>query len=331
MDQGNWDARALLETSSFCWQSFVLQAAVSLDVFSAIGDRAASCAELAARIGADQRGLRMLLNALAAMGLLIKDADSYANAEAARRFLVNDSPDYIGHMIAHFQYTVAGWSQLASAVRAGGMPAKGQRELTEEERTHFLLGMHTLASAIAPAIASQLDLRGCTHLLDLGGGPGTHAMHFCSANPQLKATVYDRPETRPIALGMIRSFGLDERIDFIGGNYLEDDIPGSYDVAWLSQILHGEGPEDCIRILKKIAAALRPGAMVYVHEFILDNSCDRPLFPAIFALNMLVNTPHGQSYAEAELVAMLSQAGFTDILRLAFRGPNDSGIIAGRA
>jgi len=329
-EQERWSARTLLETSSYCWQSFVLQSAVCLDLFSAIGDRAADSCELAERLGADPRGLRMLLNALAAMELLVKDGDAYGNAEASQRFLVKTSPEYLGSMIAHFHATAVRWVQLPAAVLTG-RPAGLQPEMSAEERENFLLGMHTLASAIAPRIAALLDLRGCTRLLDLGGGPGTHAISFCKANPHLQATVYDRPPSRPFAQRMISLAGLDQRIDFVGGNYLEDDLPAGFDVAWLSHILHGEGPEDCVSILKKTVAAVRRGALVYVHDFILDDAGDRPLFPAIFSLNMLVNTPRGQSYCEHELVAMLSQAGLTEITRLPFRGPNDSGIIAGRA
>lgn len=56
---------------------------------------------------------------------------------------------------------------------------------------------------------------------------------------------------------------------------------------------------------------------------------DGPLFPALFSLNMLVNTPQGQSYSELQLVEMLKNAGAREINRLPFKGQNDSGIMAG--
>jgi SAM-dependent methyltransferase len=122
-----------------------------------------------------------------------------------------------------------------------------------------------------------------------------------------RATVYDLPATGPYARKIIERFGLTDRIDFAAGDYLKEDIPGSYDVAWLSQILHGEGPEDCQKIVKKAASALEPGGLLLIHEFILDNTMDGPLHPALFSLNMLLGTENGRSYSEVEIMGMLAR------------------------
>ena len=90
-----------------------------------------------------------------------------------------------------------------------------------------------------------------------------------------------------------------------------------------------EGPEDCRKIIRKTVAALEPGGLILVHEFLLNNTMDGPLFPALFSLNMLLGTPGGQSYSEKQIMDMLAEAGVKEIRRIDFRGPNDSGIIAG--
>ncbi len=66
-----------------------------------------------------------------------------------------------------------------------------------------------------------------------------------------------------------------------------------------------------------------------VQEFILDDSMDGPLFPALFSLNMLLNTPAGRAYSEGELFAMLAAAGVRDARRLPLELPNGAGVIAG--
>ena len=81
--------------------------------------------------------------------------------------------------------------------------------------------------------------------------------------------------------------------------------------------------------VQKAAAALEPGGILIIHEFILDNSMDGPLFPALFSLNMLLGTDSGQAYSEQQLMDMLADAGAQDIHRLAVQTPNDSGIITG--
>jgi hypothetical protein len=67
-----------------------------------------------------------------------------------------------------------------------------------------------------------------------------------------------------------------------------------------------------------------------IHEFLLNNEMDGPLFPALFSLNMLLGTDHGQSYSEQQIMDMLAKAGASEIRRLPIQTPNDSGIIQGR-
>ncbi|OEU64311.1 MAG: hypothetical protein BA867_11760 [Desulfobacterales bacterium S5133MH16] len=191
------------------------------------------------------------------------------------------------------------------------------------------MGMFNIAMSMAPSLADTIDLSGRNHLLDLGGGPGTYAIHYCLKNPRLKATVYDLPTTRPFAKKTIERFGLTDRIDFIDGNYVKEEIEGTYDVAWLSHILHGEDQKDCQRIIEKTVSALEPGGMIIVHDFILNNAMDGPLFPALFSLNMFLGTSGGQSYSEKQITGMLAKAGVKEIRRLSYQGPTDSGIITG--
>jgi predicted O-methyltransferase YrrM len=270
----------------------------------------------------------MLLNALSAMGLLLKEDKHYTNTAEGKVLLIKDSPRYCGSLISHHAVLISYWSQLTQAV-TNGQPVKTVPYKDEDERETFLMGMFNLAMASAPQIAELIDLSGRRHLLDLGGGPGTYAIHFCIANPELRASVFDFPESRSCALRMVKQFNLEERIDFIAGNYLEQDIGGSYDVAWLSHILHADGEKDCEEIIKKTRSVMEPGGLMLIHDFILDDTEDRPLFAALFSLNMLINTPQGQSYSDAQIKDMLLNAGLKDVRRIPFRGTNEAGIICG--
>ncbi|MFP5239693.1 MAG: methyltransferase [Acidobacteriota bacterium] len=239
---------------------------------------------------------------------------------------MKSSPDYIGFIIRHHHRLMASWARLPEAVRTGG-PIPRTDSAKEEGREDFLMGMYNLASAIAPGLAKSLDLGGAARLLDLGGGPGTYAVHFCLANPGLRATVYDLPTSEAFAREVAQRHGVAGRVDFVAGDYLAEGLPGGFDVAWLSQILHAQSPEECGTIIAKAARALRPGGLLFIHEFLLDDAMDGPLFPALFSLNMLLGTQGGQSYSGGQLRAMLAAAGFKDVTRLDFRGPNDSGIL----
>ncbi len=320
----------LLEISGAYWRSCTLHAGVRLDVFTRIGNEYATGAELAKDLGVDERALVMLLNALAAMGLLEKSGPRYGNTPLSGTYLNKGSREYVGYMILHHHHLVDAWSKLPEAV-ASGKPPQTRSHGEAQEREAFLMGMFNLAMGIAPRLAPVIDLSGRTRLLDLGGGPGTYAIHFCMAYPNLKARVFDLPSSRFFAARTIESFGLSDRIEFIGGDFTKQDLPGRYDVAWLSHILHGEGPEFCGDLIRKAVSVLEPGGVILIHDFILEDSKDRPLFPAVFSLNMLLNTERGQSYSEGEIRGMLEAAGVSQIKRLGFRGPNDSSVMTGVA
>ncbi len=322
------NAGRLLGISGGYWQACALHAGVKLDIFSEIGEGDKSAKEIAGDRGYDLRGVTALLNALSAMGLIVKKGERYSNSEGSKSLLIKDSPRYIGHIVMHHHHLVEAWAQLDQSVR-GGVPVRNRSAHEEEMRESFLMGMFNMAMTIAPRLSEEIDLRGRRHLLDLGGGPGTYAIHFCLKNPDLKATVYDLPTTEPFAKKTIERFGLSDRIRFISGNYLKEEVQGTYDVAWLSQILHSEGPEGCEMIIGKAVASLEEGGLLLVHEFILEETLDAPLFPALFSLNMLVNTKEGRSYSEGQIKGMMARAGLRDIQRLPFNGPNESGIITG--
>jgi SAM-dependent methyltransferase len=330
MTQGekNWHVGRLLEVSGSYWQGCALHAGVNLDVFSIIESGQTTADSIAGHLGADVRGTTALLDALAAMGLVVKRGDRYANTPFGRTFLVKSSPQYVGYMVMHHHHLVEAWARLDQAVMAG-RPTRTRGRSDHEERESFLMGMFNLAMQIAPRLSGSIDLEGRRRLLDLGGGPGTYAIHFCLANPGLTAAVADLPTSRPFAEKTIARFHLSDRIRFVPCDYHRDDIPGAYDVVWLSHVLHGDGPDDCQIIIDKAAGALTPGGMMLIHDFILNDTSDGPLFPALFSLNMLVNTEKGRSYTESQIRDMMTKAGLARIKRLPFEGPNASGILEG--
>lgn len=321
---------ALLHLADGYWKTCALHAGAMLEVFSVLGDAALTTPEVAAACSCDTRAMGMLLTALTAMGLVLKDGPVYRQSGLSRTFLDRRSPRSICSIIRHQHRIMASWAKLPQAIRTGrAVPRDMDPVEATGDRKDFLMGMFDLAMAIAPGLAASIDLSDCTRLVDVGGGPGTYAVHFCLANPGLTASVFDLPASRPVADTVRERFGVGTRVDFVPGNYLRDPIPGGYDAAWLSQIFHAEDRAGCLTILRKTVAALTPGGRVFIHEFMLADAMDGPEFAALFALNMLVLTPGGQSYAVGEIREMMAEAGLTDIRLLDFVGPNESRVLCG--
>lgn len=330
MTTTEWTIPDLLKLSGDYWSTCTLHAGVRLDLFTPLAECPHNAAQLSERLKTNPRATAMLLDSLTALGLLVKEGVCYETTPFSARFLSRSSEQYLGYIIMHHHHLVSGWAQLHEAVISGD-PVKEpvSHAYDESMRENFLMGMFNLASLNAPKLVGDIDLSSRRRLLDLGGGPGTYAIHFCGAYPALTATVYDLPTTRTFAEKTIARFGLAERIDFVAGDYQCDPVPGGFDAAWLSHVLHSDGPDACARLLAKAVAALEPGGMLLVQEFILNDAKDGPLFPALFSLNMLVGTAGGQAYSEGELCAMLAAAGLTDVRRIVIDLPNGAGIIRG--
>ena len=327
----DWHPGRILEASGSYWLGCTLQAAVKLDLFTRLGDEARTAADLARALEADARALGMLLRALVAMGLLAREGDRFRCTLPARTFLSSASEQYLGHIINHHRHLMEAWNRLDEAVRSGRPVRTRASQDFEAFVESFQMGMLNIATQLAPQIVESVDLTGRRRFLDLGGGPGTYAVHFCRRSPALRATIFDLATSREFAERNVRRNGLADRITFAEGDFLQDPIPGGNDVVWLSQVLHGEGPEGCRVLLEKAVASLEPRGMILVHEFLLDDSLDAPLFPTLFSLNMLLNTGRGQAYSDAQVREMLEGAGARDVRRLSFRGPSDSGILSGVA
>jgi SAM-dependent methyltransferase len=320
----------LLQLSGSYWNCCTLHSGVKLDIFTLLTDTALDAPKLAEIIKADERGVEMLLNALVAMELLAKQGSAYRATSFSAEHLSKKSDKYMGHIIMHHHHLVEGWSRLDEAVKNGApVRRRSSHEACDAERESFLMGMFNLASQLAPTVAAGIDLRGRRRLLDLGGGPGTYAIHFSQQNPDLKAVIYDLPTTRPFAEEIVSRFGLSERISFAAGDITSDDIGSGYDVVWISHLLHSEGPETSAAIVAKAAASLTDGGLLLIQEFILDDTRAAPLFPALFSLNMLIGTETGQAYSEGELSGMMLSAGLREVKRLPLQLPNGAGIMAG--
>jgi hypothetical protein len=330
MSMNTWCISDLLQLSGGYWSASALHAGVKLDIFTQLFEGSLSTAELADSLGTDTRALEMLLNALTALELLKKNGDRFASTAISEEFLSRNSDKYVGHIILHHHNMMASWSRLDKAVRTGAPDSERiSRSNDEDVRENFEMGMFNLAMQIAPQLVPFIDLSGRSSLLDLGGGPGTYAIHFCLHNPDLKAFVYDLPTTRPFAEKTIARFGLSDRISFLPGDFMIEDIQGRFDVAWLSHILHGAGPEGSKVILGKAMSALVSGGIIMIQEFILDDTMCSPTYPALFSLNMLLATPGGRSFSQSEISSMLTAVGARDVKRLPIVLPNGAGVISG--
>jgi len=255
-------------------------------------------------LNTDLRGTEILLDALVAVGLLVKQKDRYRNTAAASQFLVSGKPYYQGDIIRHADALWKNWSGLDEVLKTG----KPRHRFHDREA--FILGMHNIASIKARDVIDVMELRGVRTALDLGGGPGTYSIEM--ARRGIKVTLFDLPETIEIARKVMRQEKADG-IVLMGGDFMSDDIGKDYDLVFVSQILHSYSGKDNLQLLRKCKKALNEGGRIGIQEFYLGRTRTHPLQGALFSVNMLVNTEGGRCYSIEEIRSWLLKTGLKRI------------------
>ena len=307
----------IIEMASAFYESSVLFAASDLGVFGKLAELGEANAEAAAAAcGLDRRGGRLLLDACAAVGLLLKTGDRYRNSPEAAAFLVPGSPGDLSDAIRYNRDVYGAWGKLKEMVRTGKPVERPELHLGEDpERTRtFILAMHSRALGIGRTVVPLLDLAGRKKLLDIGGGPGTYSTLIAQAFPGIECTVLDLPEVVRVAADLILQAGAQDRVKTLSGDYHEISFPGGQDAIIFFGVLHQESPEAIRTLFSRAHQAMAPGAVIYVLDMMTDAGHTRPKFSALFGLNMALTTPHGWVFSEEELKGWLLEAGFADFL-----------------
>jgi cyclopropane fatty-acyl-phospholipid synthase-like methyltransferase len=297
-------------------RSRVLLTAYELELFTALGNESKSSAEVAVALGTEKHATDKLMNALCALELLIKKENKFSNTPLAQKFLVKQSPDFMGNLY-HSVSLWDTWSTLTRAVYKGTtVIEKNINDRGEKWLTAFIAAMHNRARKIAPKVVDKLDLSKVTRVLDIGGGSGAYAMAFAKAKPNINASVFDLPNVIPITHRYIEKEGLTGKIKTIVGDYMVDPLGKGYDLIFLSAIIHINSNEANMKLLKKCSEALNPGGQVVIQDLIMDEDRTTPPSGALFALNMLVSTEAGDTYTESEVKDWMTAAGLTGIKRI---------------
>jgi ubiquinone/menaquinone biosynthesis C-methylase UbiE len=301
--------------------SRVFLTGAELDLYTLLAPKPLSINEILAKRKADRRGMTTLLDALSAQGLLVKNDSKYQTEASVTPYLTSDSPGSILPMALHMCTLWKTWSGLTDVVM-GKPPAhiKEQGALAKDHIKAFIGAMHNAAMKTAPDVVAAVNPGNARRLIDVGGGSGSYTMAFLNANPNMKATLFDLPEVVEMARERLQSAGLLSRVTLKAGDFYEDELPGGNDLALLSAIIHQNGPAQNEALFKKIYRALDPGGRIIVRDHVMSEDRTQPPEGAMFAVNMLVGTPHGGTYTFNEIKEGLSASGFTRISLIRTKG-----------
>ncbi len=313
--EDRWDRDRLLETSGEFMKARILLTAAELNLFTRLKEGARTLERLCADEGWDPRGLRILLDALSAMGLVTRaDDGSYTIDRCTEELVADSGKESILPMILHRVRMWRTWSNLTEIVRTGDNPnLVGVNTRPIEDLQAFIGAMHVIGRTLAKSIADSLDLSGFKRMLDVGGGSGIYIAAFLRKAPHLTATLFDLPRVTDLSREWLLQSGVLDRVNVMAGDYQKDPLPGGHDLLLLSAIIHSNDREQNQRLFQRCQEALDPGGTLLVRDYVMDDHRTFPPEGAIFAVNMLVATGGGDTYTLKEIESDLELAGFRSI------------------
>lgn len=292
-------------------QSQVLFAANEANVFALL-DEPTDFQTVAQQLDWPIKTTRMLLDALVALDLVVKSGGQYLNTELATTCLIPGRPHYQGNIIRHQAFSAPAWAQLGEVLRTGQPAHAPDRQRSPEELRAFILGMSDIGRLSAREMLESVDLSEFTHLLDVGGGPGTYALAFLEANPHMRATVFDRPDVLEIAREQATAAGLAGRVTLQPGDLTSDPLGAGYDLVLVSNIIHSYSADRNRELTAKCFDALLPGGTLIIKDFLVNNVRTGPAFSLLFALRMQIANGEGDTYTCEEVAEWTRNAGFND-------------------
>lgn len=294
-----------------------------LGLFEHLAEGPTTLDELAHRTGIPRRTVRILADAMVALGFVDRQGDRYQNGSVAATFLSGQTPPADLRPFLRFWNYISypAWMQLEEAIRTG-QKAPGYLDETDEKRSRiFSEGVQAITAGNAMALASTYDFSPHHRLLDLGGGTGSFLFAVLHSYGRLRATLFELPVVAAIARQHLVKTPFEGQVEVVQGDFFKDPISPGHDVVLIAQVMHVLSPEHNLELLRRTRERVPEGARLLLVDFWTDPTHTQPTFAALMAGEFLLVTGEGDVYSEEEVRGWLNESGWKFIERKPLAGP----------
>ena len=257
----------------------ILFAGIELDIFSLM-ENPVSAEALAEERGWDTRNCRLFLDALTSVGYVEKDENLYRNMPDTDCYLNRKSELYLGDYLM-FWKEITSLEDAAERVRTGpekdavykadGSDSYDFRKMAKMAKTEMYTGrVQAFLAAMKECFEKEQKIR----MMDLGGGSGVMTAEFLRCFENARGWLMDQPSVTGFTAEVMEEYGVAKRCQIVDGDFKTDPIGTDYDLIVASGIFDFVG--DPAKMAKKIAAALRPGGLLYLDTHKVSDDKTQP-------------------------------------------------------
>lgn len=309
-----WSQEAILELVRGFQPACIVTAAADLNLFTLLREKPMDVQALGQRLEADERALRIVLDALCALNFVKKTDGVYSTPDTIASLLTENAPNSILPGVRHLANTLRRWNQLAQVVKSG-KPAERIPSIrgVPADSDSFIGAMQVFTRPIVEPTLQRLQPLHFKHLLDIGGASGNWTVAFLKMAPEARATLFDLPEVINLAQEHLSQENVLNRVNLIPGDYNIDPLPTGVDLVWLSAITHQNPRAQNRNLYAKIYKSLEPNGNLIIRDYIMASDKTTPAAGALFAVNMLTATEGGDTFTLDVYQEDIAAAGFSRV------------------
>ncbi len=300
-------------------QAAVLKAAIELEVFTRIAEGNRSLPAFLRITGLNERGARLLLDALVNIGLISKAGFDYMLTPTTEAFLVKGKASYLGDAVL----TELAWDARAQTPRAvktgkplGTLIADGTSRLRVARATATWADWQTAVQEFEPVweqLGSMKQSGTEMHLLGLGAESAIRLLGPLQKNPAARAVVVDTAPLIASLRAILDTLPVHTQYELVEGDWLTVPLPVQVDFVLVDSIMPFLNMEHNIGILHRALEALHMEGTILLRATVTDDDRKGPGMVPLFGLDLLIGSGEGDLYTVTEYRGMLEAAGFFDV------------------
>src|SRR4026208_1336903 len=229
-------------------------------LFERLAEGPATLDELSKRLGIPRRTMRIVADAMVALGFVGRPGDHYQNSPMADTFLSGRTATDLRSFLRYLnRLNYPMWIRLEEAVRTG-QAIFGEFKFTDEEQQLFTEGVESLTAGQARALAESYDFGRHRSVLDLGGGTGLFLIAVLSQHSNVEGTLFELPGAADFARKRLVGSPLAGRIRVDEGDFFNMSIPRGHDAVIVANVIHLFSPERNLDLLRRIRESVSEGS-----------------------------------------------------------------------